>query len=104
MRRCRCPFLYFSERERKQLRLTIFSFFFSQTQSLKENLVCSTDCGGIGGAPCQDGGQWSKGHLRSMDGAKGSQTYQYMCGIDRDTGLRVGVAEARKPRWLLDKG
>ena len=53
--------------------------------------------------PCQDGGQRSKGHPHSMDGAEGSQTYQYMCGIDCGRGSRVGAIEARKSRWLLDR-
>ena len=39
-----------------------------------------------------------------MDGAECSQTYQYMHGIDRDRGSRVGAAEARKLKWLLDRG
>ena len=64
----------------------------------------STDSGGIGGAPCRDGGQRAKGHLHSMDGAEGSQTYQYMRGIDRGRSLRDGAAEERKPRWLSDGG
>ena len=64
----------------------------------------STDCGGMSDAPCQDGGQRSKGHMHSMDGAEGSQTYQYMHGIDRGRGLRDGAAEAHKPRWLSDRG
>ena len=64
----------------------------------------STDCGGTSSAPCRDGGQRSKGHLRSMDGAEGSQTYQYMRGIDHSRGLRDDVVEARKPRWLSNKG
>ena len=62
--------------------------------SLKETPVQSTDCGGTGGAPCRDGGQWSKGHLRSMDRADGSQTYQYMHGLDHGRGMGVSVAEA----------
>ena len=33
----------------------------------------SIDCGGTGGAPCRDSGQWSKGHPNSMDGEDGSQ-------------------------------
>ena len=60
----------------------------------------STNCGGTSGAPFWDGGQRSKGHPRNMDAAEGSQTYQYMRGIYRDRGLRVGAAEARKLRWL----
>ena len=63
----------------------------------------STD-GGTCGAPCRDSGQRSKGHPRSMDGAEGSQTYQYMCEIYHDRGLRDGAAEECKPRWLLDRG
>ena len=55
-------------------------------------------------APCQDCGQRSIGHPRSMDGAEGSQTYQYMLGIGRDRGMRDGAAEARKSRWLSDRG
>ena len=39
-----------------------------------------------------------------MDGADGSQTYQYMHGIDHGRGLRDNAAELRKPRWLSDKG
>ena len=39
-----------------------------------------------------------------MDGAKGSQTYQYMRGIDRGRGSRVGAVKAHKPRWFLDRG
>ena len=64
----------------------------------------STDYGGTSGAPCRDDGKRSKGHPHSMNGGEGSQTYQYMCGIGRGRGLRVDVAEACKPRWLLDKG
>ena len=60
-----------------------------------------TDCGGIGSAPCQDGGKWSKSHPCSMDGVEGSQ---YMCGIDHDRGSQVSVVEARKLRWLSDRG
>ena len=37
-----------------------------------------------------------KGHLRSMDGAKGSQTYQYMRGIDGGKGSQVGATEECK--------
>ena len=44
-----------------------------------------------------------KGHLRNMDGVEGSQTYQYMRGIDRSRGSRVGAAEAHKLRWLSDR-
>ena len=54
--------------------------------------------------PCWDSGQRSKGHPCSMDGAEGSQTYQYMRGIYRGRGLRNGVAEACKPAWLSDRG
>ena len=54
--------------------------------------------------PCRYGGQRSKGHPHSMDGAEGSQTYQYMRGIDRGRGSRVGAIEACKPRRLSDKG
>ena len=104
MRRCICPFLYFNEWERKQLRSTIFSLFQESENSLKETLAWSTDCGGTGGAPCWDSGEWSKGHPRSMDGTGGSQTYQYMHGIDHGRGSRVGVAEARKLTWLSDRG
>ena len=64
----------------------------------------STDYGGIGGSPCRVGGHRSKGHPRSMDGVEGSQTYQYMHGIDCGRGSRVGATEACKPRWLLDRG
>ena len=64
----------------------------------------STDCGGTGGAPCQDGGQRSKSHPHSMDGAEGSQTYQYMRGIDRGRGSQVIVADAHKSRWLSGIG
>ena len=39
-----------------------------------------------------------------MDGAKGSQTYQYMHKIDHVRGLQIGAVEARKPRRLLDRG
>ena len=39
-----------------------------------------------------------------MDGAEISQTYQYMRGIDGGRGSRVDAAEARKSRWLLDRG
>ena len=42
--------------------------------------------------PCWDGGQRSKGHLRSMDRAEGSQTYQYMHGINRGRGMQTKVA------------
>ena len=52
----------------------------------------STDSGGTSGAPCRDGGQRSKGHPRSMDGAEGSQTYQYMHGIDHGRGTQTEVA------------
>ena len=48
--------------------------------------------GGTCGAPCWDGGQRSKGHPRNMDGAEGSQTYQYMRGIDRGRGTQTEVA------------
>ena len=64
----------------------------------------STDYGGTIGVPCQDGGQRSMGHPRGMDGAEGSQTYQYMHGIDHGKGLRDGAAEALKLRWLSDRG
>ena len=63
-----------------------FHYFKKSKKSLNETLVWSTNCGGIGGAPCRYGGQWSKGHPRNMDGAGGSQTYQYMHGIDRGRG------------------
>ena len=72
--------------------------------SLNKTPIWSTNCGGTCSAPCRDGGQRSTGHTRSMDGAEGSQTYQYMCAIDRGKGLRVGAAEAHKPRWLSDRG
>ena len=39
-----------------------------------------------------------------MDRAEGSQTYQYMHGIDRGRGSRVDAVEACKPRWLSDRG
>ena len=64
----------------------------------------SIDCGGTSGSPCWDGGQRSKGHPCSMDGVEGSQTYQYIRGIDQGRGLRVCVAEAHKPRWISDRG
>ena len=54
--------------------------------------------------PCQDGGQTSKGRLHSMDVSKGSQTYQYMCGIGCGKGSRFGVTKARKSTWLSDRG
>ena len=63
----------------------------------------STDHGTCG-APCRDGGQRSTGHPRSLDRAEGSQTYSYMHGIDYDRGSRVSVVEARKPKWLSDRG
>ena len=80
-----------------------FHFFKESEKSLNETPMWSTD-GGTCGSPCRDGGQRSKGHPCSMDGAEGSQTYQYMRGIDRGWGLWVGAAEACKMRWLLDKG
>ena len=81
-----------------------FHCFKESEKSLNENPMRSTNCGGTSGAPCRDGGQRSKGHPRSMDGAEGPQTYQYMRGIDPGRGSRVGVVEARKPRCLLDRG
>ena len=81
-----------------------FHCFKESKKSLNETPMWSTDCGGTCGAPCWDGGQRSKGHPRSMDGVEGSQTYQYMCGIDRGRGSRVSVAESCKPSWLSDKG
>ena len=80
-----------------------FHCFKELKKSLNETLMWSTDYGGMRGAPCQDGGQRSKGHPCSMDGAKGSQTYQYIHGIDRGRGSRVGAAEACKSRWLSDR-
>ena len=53
---------------------------------------------------CRDSGHWSKGHPCSMDGAYGSQTYQYMHGIDHGRGTRVDAVEACKPRWISDRG
>ena len=81
-----------------------FHCFKESKKSLNKTPMWSTDCGGMSGAPCRDGGQRSKGHPRSMNKAKGSQTYQYMHGIDRGRGLRDGAAEARKPKWLSDRG
>ena len=81
-----------------------FHCFKESEKSLNETPMWSTDYGGTGSAPCWDGGQRSKGHPCSMDRVEGSQTYQYMRGIDRRKGLRDGVAEACKPRWLLDRG
>ena len=81
-----------------------FHCFKESEKSLNKTPMWSTDYGGVSSAPCRDGGQMSKGHPRSMDGAKGSQTYQYMCGIDRGRGLRVSAAEACKLRWLSDRG
>ena len=37
MRQCRCPFLYFSEQERKLLRSAIFSLFLRVRKELKRN-------------------------------------------------------------------
>ena len=73
-------------------------------KSLNKTPVWSTDCGGTGAAPCRDDGQWYKGHPHSMDGAEGSQTYQYMQWIDRGRGSRVDAVEAHKPRWLSRRG
>ena len=80
-----------------------FHCFKELEKSLNETPMWSTG-GGTCGAPCLDGGQRSKGHPRSMDGVEGSQTYQYMHGIDRGRGTQVGAVEARKLRWLSDKG
>ena len=63
-----------------------FHCFKESEKSLNKTLIRSTDCGGTGDAPCRDSGQRSKGHPRSTDGAEGSQTYQYMCGINRGRG------------------
>ena len=52
-----------------------FHCFKESEKSLNETPVWSTDCGGTCSAPCQDGGQSSKGHSRSMDEAEVSQTY-----------------------------
>ena len=81
-----------------------FHCFKESEKSLNKTLVWSTDCGSTSGAPCQDSGQWSKDHPRSMDGVEGSQTYQYMHGIYRGRGSQVDVVEARKSRWLSDRG
>ena len=80
-----------------------FNCFKESEKSLNETLVWSTDRGRTSGAPCWDGGQWSKDYLCSMDEVEGSQTYQYMHGIDHDRGLQVGAIEACKPRWLSDR-
>ena len=80
-----------------------FHCFKESEKSLNETPVWSTD-GGTCSAPCRDGGYRSKGHLRNMDGAEGSQTYQYMHGIDHGRGLRVGAAKAHKSRWLSHRG
>ena len=58
----------------------------------------------MSGGPCRDGGQGSKVHPRSMEETEGSQTYQYMHGIDHGRDLRDSVVEAHKLRWLLDRG
>ena len=81
-----------------------FHCFKESEKSLNETPMWSTDCGGTSGAPCRDGGQRSKGHPCSMDGAEGSQTHQYMSGIDRSRGLQDSAIEACKPRWLSDRG
>ena len=81
--------------------MVIFSLFLGVRKELKKNPIWSTDCGGTSGAPCQDGGQRSKGHLRYMDGAEGSQTYQYMRGIDRGRGSQVDVVEGMQTEVAL---
>ena len=81
-----------------------FHCFKESEKSLNETPMWSSDCGGMSGAPCWVGGQRSKGHPHSMDGAEGSQTYQYMHGIYHSRGLRVGAAKARKPRWISNRG
>ena len=81
-----------------------FHCFKESEKSLNKTPIWSIDYGGTGGAPCRDDGQWSKDHPCSMDGVEGSQTYQYMRGIDHKRGSQVSAAEARKPRWLSDRG
>ena len=81
-----------------------FHCFKESEKSLNETPMWSTDYGGTSDAPCRYGRQRSKGHLHSMDRVEGSQTYQYMHGIDRGRGLRVGAAEAHKLRWLSNRG
>ena len=71
-----------------------FHCFKESEKRLNETPLRSTDYGGTSGAPCRDGGQRSKGHLHSMDGAEGSQTYQYMHGIGHGRGLRDSAVEA----------
>ena len=74
-----------------------FHCFKESEKSLNEIPMWSTDVGTCG-APCQDGGQRSKGHPCSMDGVEGSQTYQYMRGIDRGRGTQAEVALRQRPR------
>ena len=46
-----------------------FHCFKESEKSLNKTPMRSTDCGGMSGAPCWDGGQRSTGHPRSMGGA-----------------------------------
>ena len=81
-----------------------FHCFKESEKSLNKTPMWSTNYGGMSDDPCRDSGERYKGHPRSMDGAEGSQTYQYMCGIDHGKGVQVGAAEACKPRWLSNRG
>ena len=78
-----------------------FHCFKDSEKSLNETPMWSNECGGTSGAPCWASGQRSKSHPHSMDRVEGSQTYQYMHGIDRSRGSRVDVAEGTQTKVAL---
>ena len=81
-----------------------FHCFKESEKILNETLMWSTDCSGTSGADVETVDKGPK-VIRVVWTEQKALKHTNICmGIDRNRGSRVGAEEARKPRWLSNRG